>query len=117
MMTVKIKQHISITLKFYILKHSPIELIRGKQAIVKDNLSSMFPIQFGLLPSHTSAKCVECETYGRLTQCYECNTVDAVTSDTGCLTKQSALQTLEDLSVAHESTTCIPAYQMIHPTG
>ena len=77
MLTVKIKQHVYITLKFNILKHSPIELIIGEQAIVKHSLLRMFPIQFGLLPNHTSAKYVEYETYGHLTQCYDCNTVDA----------------------------------------
>ena len=101
-------------LKFYILKHSPIELITGKQAIVRHKLLSMFPTQFELIPHHTSAKCIECEKYGHLTQCYECNPIDAVTSNTGCLTEQSASQTLEDSSVARESTT--PYISVPHDT-
>ena len=49
-----------------------------------------------------------------LTQCYECNQTDAVTSNTGCLTEQSASQTLEDSSVARESTT--PYISVPHDT-
>jgi len=76
-LTVKIKQHTFITLKFYILESSPIDMIIGKQAIVKYNLLSMFPAQFGLLPEHSA--CVECNRFGIQSQCMECTPSSAAT--------------------------------------
>jgi len=78
---VKLKQNVFITLKFYILQESPIDLIIGKHAIIQYNLLSMFPEHFGLVPvidteSHT--QCTECTQFGSHTQCTECGVVQTV---------------------------------------
>ena len=61
-LTVKIKNHIFITLQFTILNKTPIDLIIGKEAIVMYGLLNIFPEIFGI---HTSTKsCVECSRFG-----------------------------------------------------
>ena len=63
MQIIKLKQNISITLKFHILQESPSDLIIGKHAIIKYNLLSMF---------------TECTQFGFHTQCTECGVVQTV---------------------------------------
>ena len=45
MLTVKLKQNVFITLRFYILDE-PLDLVIGKKAIVKYHILDMFPLHF-----------------------------------------------------------------------
>ena len=73
MLTVKLKQNVFITLRFYILE-GPLDLIIGKKATVKHHILDMFPIQFGLETSQEIPLCTECKSYGQHSQCTNCST-------------------------------------------
>ena len=73
MLTVKLKQQVFITLRFYILD-GPLDLIIGKKAIVKYHVLDMFSIHFGLETFHKVPLCTECSKYGKHSQCTNCST-------------------------------------------
>ena len=73
MLTVKLKQNVFITLRFYILD-GPLDLIIGKKAIVKYHILDMFPVHFGLGISNEVPLCTECRSYGDHSQCTNCST-------------------------------------------